>query len=302
MIYDCFPFFNEVDLLRFRIEMLDSFVDRFVIVEANKTQSGMYKPFYFDEVKDSFAKWMDKIIHIKVTDAPALQYKGDWSIEFFQRNCILRGLIHCNPEDLILISDVDEMPNPDIFATLDDYTPRLINVDFSSFLDRMKQKFLLLGIKPSLFFKKNTAVSLLEIMPLVLQQKLSYYYMNYRACGNFAKWYGTILVKYKNLQMPQKLRNQRNMMPYIAGNVGWHFSYLGGIEQIEKKLESIVEGGILSIPKEFSSQNDYINFCLNRGEDIFNRKEIKYEKILPSSMGLKNSGELIEKYPHFFIL
>ena len=48
--------------------------------------------------------------------------------------------------------------------------------------------------------------------------------------------------------------------------------------------------------------HDAVRLLPDVKEDIFNRKEIKYEKILPSSMGLKNSGELIEKYPHFFIL
>ena len=66
MIYDCFPFFNELDLLEIRLNELSGVVDRFVLSEAELTHNGDRKPLYFNEHKDRFAKFADKIIHIIV--------------------------------------------------------------------------------------------------------------------------------------------------------------------------------------------------------------------------------------------
>ena len=115
MIIDCFPFFNELDVLELRLNILDSVVDKFVLVEASKTQSLIDKPFYFEDNKDRFAKFLHKIVHIKVQDYPN---EGGWAMENFQRNCILRGLKHLdlNTHDIVGISDVDEIWNPDIIT------------------------------------------------------------------------------------------------------------------------------------------------------------------------------------------
>ena len=69
-IYDCFIFFNELDLLEIRLSELYNYVDYFVIVEANKTFKGKSKPFYFEENKQKYKKYLDKIIHVKVYDMP----------------------------------------------------------------------------------------------------------------------------------------------------------------------------------------------------------------------------------------
>lgn len=108
MTYDCFPFFNELDILEIRLNTLDRYVDKFVLVEASKTQSLLDKPYFFEENKARYSKFLDKIIHVKVSDHPDLP---GWLMENHQRNCITRGLMDCNEEDTILISDVDEIPN-----------------------------------------------------------------------------------------------------------------------------------------------------------------------------------------------
>ena len=64
-VYDCFIFFNELDLLELRLETLDPYVDHFVISECDSTFSGEDKPFYFEENKEKFSKFLDKIIYIK---------------------------------------------------------------------------------------------------------------------------------------------------------------------------------------------------------------------------------------------
>ena len=69
-IYDCFNFFNELDLLEIRLNTLYDIVDYFVIIESNLTHSGEVKPFYYEDNKSRFEKFSDKIIHYKVLDTP----------------------------------------------------------------------------------------------------------------------------------------------------------------------------------------------------------------------------------------
>ncbi|MEG4330949.1 tetratricopeptide repeat protein [Microcoleus sp. AT9_A2] len=111
-IYDCFPFFNEIDILKIRIEELKDVVDKFVLVEATKTHSGRPKPLYYQEFSHEFAEYQDKIIHHIVDDMPEVENNNRWPLENYQRDCIGRVLaaIKCNDEDIILVSDVDEIP------------------------------------------------------------------------------------------------------------------------------------------------------------------------------------------------
>ena len=114
MVYDCFIFFNELDLLEIRLNELDDVVDYFVLVEANRTFQNNHKPYYFDENKERFSQFLPKIIHIKLDKyplfIPIINPFTPWKLEIYQRNSILQGLKNCEKEDIILISDVDEIP------------------------------------------------------------------------------------------------------------------------------------------------------------------------------------------------
>jgi hypothetical protein len=116
--YDAISFFNELDLLELRLRELDHVIDRFVIVEAPVTHSGQPKPLHFLENQRRFAPWQDKIIHVVVGDMP----KGDSLAatrrrEMWQRNAILRGLIDAADDDIVLISDCDEIPRAERVPT-----------------------------------------------------------------------------------------------------------------------------------------------------------------------------------------
>ena len=108
MIYDCFSYWDEDLLLDLRLKILNKFVDYFVIVEGNKTWQNNPKELRFDF--DKFIEFKDKIIYIPVTNLP----DGDdpYLRENFQRNSILKGLNNARPDDIIIISDLDEIPNP----------------------------------------------------------------------------------------------------------------------------------------------------------------------------------------------
>jgi beta-1,4-mannosyl-glycoprotein beta-1,4-N-acetylglucosaminyltransferase len=115
-VYDCFTFFNELDILELRLEELDGCVDYFVLGEATRTFSSQPKPLYFAENKQRFARFLPKIIHVVIDDLPAA---GDaWDREAFQRDALSRGLDAARPDDVIMISDVDEIPFPSNVARL----------------------------------------------------------------------------------------------------------------------------------------------------------------------------------------
>jgi beta-1,4-mannosyl-glycoprotein beta-1,4-N-acetylglucosaminyltransferase len=109
MIYDCFLFFNELDLLEIRLNTLNPYVDYFVLIESTTTFSGKKKPLYFKENKDRFQDFSNKIIYFAIDIDQS--YFGDWEREYFQRECIKNRLINCKESDLIIISDLDEIPN-----------------------------------------------------------------------------------------------------------------------------------------------------------------------------------------------
>ena len=121
-IYDCFIFFDEEVLLNIRLNCLDKFVDKFVIVESRYSHRGEKREPVFDINK--FKKFKDKIVYILLDDLPNNLYKIEENDtkanekiilngnirEFYQRNAILRGLKDSENDDLIIISDVDEIP------------------------------------------------------------------------------------------------------------------------------------------------------------------------------------------------
>lgn len=112
MIYDCFMFFNELDLLEIRLNELNTVVDKFLIVEATKTHAGEEKPLYFNENKEKFSAFKDKIEHIIIDEYP--EYNCAWELENYQRNVIIETLKErCSEDDVIIISDLDEIPRPE---------------------------------------------------------------------------------------------------------------------------------------------------------------------------------------------
>ena len=119
-VYDCFTFFNELDLLEIRLNELNDVVDYFVLVESKHTFVGKEKPLFYNENKHLFEKFHNKIIHIIVEDMPYVypninfDNKEQWENEEFQRNQMKRGIdkLKLNNEDILTITDVDEIPNP----------------------------------------------------------------------------------------------------------------------------------------------------------------------------------------------
>ena len=225
-IYDCFMFYDEDVILDLRLNILNEYIDYFVIVESKFFHNGKERKLRFDIEK--YTKFRDKIIYIIQDNQPSgiqeiLKSDDEGTIsakeinnallrENSQRNLISQGLKMAADNDLILISDVDEIPN----------------------LEKVK-----------LNETKN------EILMFV--QDIFYYKLN-RYLPNF-QWFGTKGCLKKNLKSPQWLRNIKNKKysflridtffsdkKYInkkfINHGGWHFSNLKNAEDLELKLKS----------------------------------------------------------------
>lgn len=111
MLVDTFMFYNELDILELRLTILDQYVDRFVLVEAEVNHIGGPKPLYFNENKERYAKWLPKITHVVVTEAEAPKDESPWAREKYQRHCIVKGLEDVPDDAIVMISDMDEIPD-----------------------------------------------------------------------------------------------------------------------------------------------------------------------------------------------
>lgn len=114
--YDCFTFFNELDVLEFRLQELYDTVDHFVIAEANLSHSGKPKDYILLDNWDRYKPYADKIIRIQVDDFP--ETPDSWVREKFQRWALGRGLEDRKPEDIIITSDLDEIPRAEMIQMI----------------------------------------------------------------------------------------------------------------------------------------------------------------------------------------
>jgi len=109
LVFDLFPFNNERELLKVKLAEESPWVDYFVLVEANRTFTGLKKPFYFDQWKDEFQAYADKIIHVKVDSYPEW-VDSPWARDFYQRDMAVTGASGLwGVDDLVLVTDADEI-------------------------------------------------------------------------------------------------------------------------------------------------------------------------------------------------
>jgi beta-1,4-mannosyl-glycoprotein beta-1,4-N-acetylglucosaminyltransferase len=197
MIWDCFTFFNELELLEIRLNTLDKFVDKFVLAEAPHKHSGEPKPLYYNENKLEFKKFREKIIHVVVDDIPV--NSNYWIPENFQRNAIIRGLTRANPDDIILISDLDEIPRPEKFGLIKSTGITIFLMDYYVYYLNSRSPD-----EPQ-WTLGTRAVHLKE---MVSPQETRLYGCRREPIGN----------------------------KYAIFNGGWHFSYLGGEAKTLEKI------------------------------------------------------------------
>jgi beta-1,4-mannosyl-glycoprotein beta-1,4-N-acetylglucosaminyltransferase len=103
---DCFLFFNELDLLEIRLNSLAPYISKFVLVECPVTHRGNPKRLFFDENKERFKDF--DITHLV---APPIRHRNPWVIEHYQRGYLINGIPDGDGEEIILLSDLDEIPD-----------------------------------------------------------------------------------------------------------------------------------------------------------------------------------------------
>jgi beta-1,4-mannosyl-glycoprotein beta-1,4-N-acetylglucosaminyltransferase len=219
MIVDCFSFFNELELLDIRLNVLDPHVDKFVLVEAAKTQSLKDKPFVFEDNKEKFNKFLNKIIHVKLEkeECPSGDFRQvnyDWGMENLQRDSAQKGLKRIggmNPDDIVLISDLDEIPN----------------------LSELETNIKIIKENQVTSFTQNTFSYFLNMQCYDVhgdgeEEKVSRHSLGVS---------GSVL----NVYSPQELWGLRNTAASHPTPRGWHFSFMGGPEKVREKSLSCIE-------------------------------------------------------------
>ena len=225
-IYDCFQFFDEEMLLDLRLNIMDKYVDKFVITEATYSHNGEPKRLIFDINK--FSKFKDKIIYIVVDNQPPNLHvindndndKKDtrgqklvlngYKRDNYQRQMAQQVLDKIDPDDWIIINDIDEIPN-------------LKKIDFKNIKNKL----------------------------VLFKQQMFYYKFNLLYPST--AWFGSKACRKKNFLSPQWLRNIRQKKYpiwrldtllskkkynniFIVKDGGWHFTNIKSPEDIEKKF------------------------------------------------------------------
>ena len=220
MIYDCFMYFDEDMLLDLRLNIMHEFVDYFVIVKSKNTHKrGLKKNFL--NLSD-FKKFQDKIIYIYNEDK--IENDNAWEQENFQRNLINKGIIDAKPDDYILISDLDEIPNPKKLKKIFEHVYSVFN--------------------QSVFYYKFNLKNISE--------------KNWYGTKCCKKKYLSSPQKLRNEKIKQypfwRLDKVFKRKFHIIEDGGWHFTYIKTLSDIKNKIKSFAHK---ELNKEIYLNDDY---------------------------------------------
>lgn len=267
MVYDCIPFFNEIDILNLRLHILAPLVDKFIIEEATVTFSGEPKELCFEKNKELFKEFLPKIEYIVVDNSPAEMTTHER--DKFQKNALETGLKDVCDEDVIILSDADEIPNPKVLKEIIDHFD----------MDKVYH----------------------------LAQRMFYCYLNMEEIsgrllsitGEFPgvdrkMWLGTKVFSKKSI--PENgiifLREASTAAPEAVrvADGGWHFGYMGSSREsnVSKRIGDKV---VAAAHQEYNNQ-DTLAEARDRillGQDIFGRNA-KFERV-----------EIDDSYPEYLL-
>jgi beta-1,4-mannosyl-glycoprotein beta-1,4-N-acetylglucosaminyltransferase len=241
-------YFDEDLVLDIRLNTLNKYVDEFIIAEATMDHAGNEKKLNFDIKK--FVKFKDKINYLVVEDLPKNinTFKKDWHPahvrDQFQRNALERGYRKFNGDDLIMISDIDEIPNPEKISEF-----------------KIKNKY-------ACFIQKNFQAKINRLN--ITEEKWAGTKICQKKNLRSPQWLRNLKTKKKKIWQFYKEKE-----PQIILDGGWHFSFLKDSNLIKKKITSFAH-------QEFNNENftniEKIEKRINSGIDIFERKN-QYKKI-----------------------
>jgi hypothetical protein len=263
-VYDCFTFFNELDLLEIRLQELYDVVDYFVIAESNMSHSGKLKEHTLFDNWDRFAPWHDKIRRIAVDDMPITN--DSWVREKFQREALSRGLHDMQDDDLIIISDLDEIPRAEIID--------MIKTDENNY-----ERY-------------------------VLRVPLFRYKFNFLKWYQPVTNNQMIVTRGKVFTHPERERDYTHAWLPQAPDVvfldhaGWHFSYLGDDRNAVHKLQNFAhtEQNVPEIIDVFSIDRMIAEKCGPNPKEIEKFEHIKMDDYFPKCV-----VDNLEKYKDLII-
>lgn len=256
MVYDCIPFFNELDILKLRLHILNPIVDKFVIEEATVTFSGEPKELCFEKNKAMFQEFLPKIQYIVVDNSPV-----DTTTHLrdkFQKNALIQGLGEAGENDVIILSDVDEIPNPE--------TLKRVIAEFDAdkvyhFAQRMFYCFL------NMEEMSGNLLSITGEFPGIGRRM----WLGTKVFGKRSiPENGIIELREASVTAPGAVR---------VADGGWHFGYMGSSREtdVSKRIGTKV---VAAAHQEYNDQ-DLLREASDRlilGQDIFGR-EARFERV-----------------------
>lgn len=252
MVIDCIPFFNELDILKLRLHILDPLVDRFVIEEATHTFSGLPKELCFEKNREMFEEFLPKITYLVVDNSP--EEISTHERDKFQKNALAKALTDASDEDVLILSDVDEIPNPVVLHELvkrfdPDKIYHLAQRNFYCYLNMEEISGNLLSITGE--------------FPGVERRM----------------WLGTKVFAKKNI--PESgIIDLREISPEDPRSVrvadgGWHFGYMGSCHEtdVSRRVGTKV---VAAAHQEYNTEDVLaeVKDRLILGEDIFGRNAV----------------------------
>lgn len=259
MIYSVFTFNGESDILKLHYNILNQYVDKFIIVEANQTFTGYSKPLYYFKDQRYFKQFWGKTINYIVNDwddeelwdmarkSPNTKGAHHWQREFYIKESIHKALRSAGvqDEDTVLIGDVDEI------------------------------------IDPIITFESET--------PIKAKLRVYSYYLNNESDESF---HGTLIAQYKDIKGKCLNHMRSDTSLYSKGpHLGWHFTSQGGIKELQRKLNDSYTQETYNtaeiqqnLPHNYKNRIDFLNrpFTFKVCEDNWpqylkeHRKEYKH--------------------------
>lgn len=267
MVYDCIPFFNELDILNLRLHILSPLVDKFIIEESTVTFSGESKELCFEKNKELFREFLPKIEYIVVDNSPADATTHER--DRFQKNALEKGLKDAGDEDVIILSDVDEIPNPKVLEKLiaefdPDKVYHLAQRMFYCYLNMEEVSGNLLSITG-------------EFPGVERRMWLGTKVFSKRSIPSD----GIIMLREASVTAPNAVR---------VADGGWHFGYMGSRHEsdVSKRIGTKV---VAAAHQEYNKQ-DILAEARDRlllGQDMFGRNA-KFERV-----------EIDESYPGYLL-
>ena len=281
MVYDLIPFFNELDILKLRLHVLDPYVDKFIIEESTTTFSGQKKELCFEKNKDMFKEFLPKIEYIVVSEDR--DFKVTHERDYFQKNHLIEGLKDATSDDIIIFGDCDEIPNPAALKNIIDTFDKskvyhLAQRNFYAFINMEE--------------KSGKLMSITGEFPDIKEED--------------RKWLGTKICSIDSIPKEGIVRLRDLVSPCDKKSVrvsdgGWHFGYMGGY----KETNPVNRIGVKVKAAAHQEYNDREVLAetmdhLILGEDIFGRKA-RFERVEVDDTYPKYLRENMGEYEHLYM-